>query len=499
MTTRPTVPIDMNAAGFKKTGHELIDTIAAFFENIRNQLVTGGATPAEVRAMLGNETLPAEGKSPDVIFARAAKLLLDQSLLNGHPKFFGYITSSPAPAGALADLLAAAVNPNVGANILSPVATEIEKQTIQWLAEFVGVSSSYGGLLVSGGNMANFTGFLAGRTVKAPKSIKENGLSNDSEKLLIYCSKAAHTWIEKAAILFGHGTNSLRWISIDEKNKIRISELEEKIKDDLSKNHKPMMVIGNAGDVSTGAVDDLQNLSGICKKYDLWFHVDGAYGIPAAVVPELKPMFDGIQDADSIALDPHKWLYSPLEAGCTLVKDPNHLLETYSSHPAYYNFGNDEEPSLVNFYEYGLQNSRGFRALKVWVGLQQAGRNGYEQMIRENVRLSKLLFNLADKNPDLEAVTQSLSIATFRFVPADLNDPEAEREKLNQLNEDLVNSLQQNGEVFLSNAVVSDKYCLRACIVNFRTTERDIHEVIDIVLKEGRKLYEELMLKNDID
>jgi glutamate/tyrosine decarboxylase-like PLP-dependent enzyme len=483
----------MHADEFRKAGHLLIDAIAEFLDSIRSKPVTPGETPGEVRAILGNESLPEKGRPTDTIFSRAAELLFNHSLLNGHPKFFGYITSSPAPAGALADLLAAAVNPNVGANILSPVATEIEKQTIQWLAEFIGVSPAYGGLLVSGGNMANFTGFLTGRNVKGPKSIKENGISNDSQKLLIYCPKTTHTWIEKAAILFGLGTNSIRWINTDQQNKMIITALEETINDDLAKNHKPLMVIGTAGDVSTGAVDDLRSIAAICKKYDLWFHIDGAYGIPAAVVPELKSIFRGIEEADSIALDPHKWLYSPLEAGCTLVKDPNHLLETYSSHPVYYNFDNNDEPSLLNFYEYGLQNSRGFRALKVWVALQQAGRSGYEKMIREDIRLSKLLFELADNHPELEAITQSLSIATFRFVPADIKDSSSREEMLNQLNEALLNSLQKKGEVFLSNAVVNDKYCLRCCIVNFRTTEKDIREVINIVIKEGKELYPEFV------
>ena len=417
-------------------------------------------------------------------------MLLNHSLLNGHPKFFGYITSSPAPIGALADLLAAAVNPNVGANILSPMATEIEKQTIKWLAEFIGVNTNYGGILVSGGNMANFTAFLAGRTAKAPKSIKENGISA-TDKLLVYCAKTTHTWIEKAVVLFGMGTNAIRWIETDAANKINIEALEQTIKEDLKNGYKPIMVIGNAGDVSTGAVDDLKGIAAVCKKYDLWFHVDGAYGIPAAVIPGLKNLFEGIEEADSIALDPHKWLYSPLEAGCTLVKDPNHLIETYSSHPVYYNFSNNDEPSTQNFYEYGLQNSRGFRALKVWMILQQVGRNGYIKMIGEDIELSKLLFKLAEKNAELEAITQNLSITTLRYVPQDYNTENKEA-YLNKLNEALLNDLQQGGEVFLSNAVVNEKYCLRSCIVNFRTSEKDIEEIIEIIVREGRKVHDKL-------
>ena len=271
---------------------------------------------------------------------------------------------------------------------------------------------------------------------------------------------------------------------------LKLTEQEARALHDITAyGFKPFMVIGTAGDVSTGAVDDLRGIATICKKYDLWFHVDGAYGIPAAVVPELKSVFDGIEEADSIALDPHKWLYSPLEAGCTLVKDPNHLIETFSSHPVYYNFGNSE-PMTQNYYEYGLQNSRGFRALKVWLSLQQLGRSGYVKLISEDIQLSKLLFDLAHQHPDLEAVTHHLSITTLRYVPANLSmDREQKEEYLNKLNEALLNTLQSGGEVFLSNAVVNGKYCLRSCIVNFRTTEKDIEEIIGIIVTEGGRAH----------
>jgi len=480
--------IESGKEEFREIGYYLVDAIADFLDGIKQKPVTSGESPKQLQAILGGASLPENGMPGKEIFSKATELLFDHSLLNGHPKFFGYITSSPAPLGALADLLAAVVNPNVGANILSPMATEIEKQTVQWLAEFIGVSPSYGGLLVSGGNMANFTAFLAARTVKAPAAIKENGIENSIQRLTVYCAATTHTWIEKAAVLFGLGTKAIRWISTDHQNKINIAVLEQTITNDLQNGCHPLMVIGNAGDVSTGAVDDLKSIAAVCKKYGLWFHIDGAYGIPAAVIPELKTLFVGIEEADSIALDPHKWLYSPLEAGCTLVKNPDHLIQTYSSHPVYYNFNSDESP-VHNYYENGLQNSRGFRALKVWIILQQAGRSGYEKMIAEDIRLSKLLFELASNHNELEAVTQNLSIATFRFVPADHHDEQNKEAYLNQLNEKLLNKLQHAGEVFLSNALINGKYCLRCCIVNFRTSEKDIYEVIEIVVSEGRKMH----------
>ncbi len=481
------IPIEMDKNEFKKIGHQLIDSIADFFDTIAERPVTTAETSQQLQSILGNNSLPETGGELSKIFANATFLLFDHSLLNGHPKFFGYITSAPAPAGVLAELLAAAVNPNVGANVLSPIATEIEKQTVKWLARFIGVDESYGGLLVSGGNMANFTAFLAARTAKGPKSIKAEGIKNGSQKMTVYCAQTTHTWIEKAVILFGLGTNAVRWIATDDANVMDNTALEKSIKKDEENGCHPLMVIGTAGDVSTGAVDDLKGIAAICKKYDLWFHVDGAYGIPAAVLPEFKTLFSGVEEADSIALDPHKWLYSPLEAGCTLVKDPNHLIAAYSSHPVYYNFSSDDEPSTLNFYEYGLQNSRGFRALKVWIMLQQMGINGYQKLIAADIELSRLLFELADKHKELQAITQNLSITTFRYVP--LNFDEKDESFLNTLNEQLLNSLQKKGKVFLSNAVIRGKYCLRCCIVNFRTTRKDIEEIIEIIVKEGKNVH----------
>ena len=482
--------MEMEKGEFRKIGHQLIDDISNFINSIDQKPVTANESPKQLQNILGNSTLPENGKPAAELISKATDLLFNHSLLNGHPKFLGYITSSAAPIGALADLLAASVNPNVGAHILSPIATEIEKQTIRWLAEFIGVSPNYGGLLVSGGNMANFTAFLAARTAKASSSIKEDGISNSTEKLTIYCSRTTHTWIEKAVILFGLGTKSIRWIKTTPDNKIDEAILEETIKADIKNGCKPIMVIGTAGDVSTGAVDNLKDISAICMKYNLWFHVDGAYGIPAAVCPEHNSLFDGIKEADSIAMDPHKWLYSPLEAGCILIKDPKHLNDTFSSHPEYYNFNSGQNDEAQNYYEYGLQNSRGFRALKVWLSLQQAGRSGYEKLINEDIGLSELLFQLAENHQELEAVTQNLSITTFRYIPITYkNGLENIDDYLNKLNEEIVNKLQTSGEVFLSNAIVNKKYCLRACIVNFRTSKKDIKEIVEIVVREGRKAH----------
>ena len=491
--TKRTAALSMSGDEFREVGHELVEQIATFLEEMPKGKVTEGEEPRAIRTHLKSADLPLKGVPAKALFSKVPQLLFDHSLFNGHPKFFGYITSSAAPIGALADLLAAAVNPNVGGYNLSPMATEIEKQTIQWIAELIGFPKDCGGILVSGGNMANFVGFLAGRTNKANWNVREKGLSEGEGRLVAYCSSTVHTWLEKGMDIYGFGTDSIRKVKTNENFQMDTNALETQIQKDIDAGYIPFLVVGTAGSVSTGEIDPLYDISKICKKYDLWFHVDGAYGAPVAVLPEAPGQLKGLSEADSVAVDPHKWLYTPLEAGCTLVRDPKNLLDTFSFHPEYYSFEhNDADPS-VNFYEYGPQNSRGFRALKVWLGIQQAGREGYIQMIQDDIKLSKILFELVSEHTEFEAFTNDLSICTFRYVPNDLDAENENRERyLNELNEALVTTLQANGEVFLSNAVIDGKYCLRSCIVNFRTTLSDIEALPEIILRTGKSIDEKL-------
>jgi len=485
--------LEIHGDEFRKLGHKLVDDVAEFLDGLPRRPVTRGESPQEIRRLLGSDTLPQSGSRPDALLDQTAKLLFDHSLFNGHPKFWGYITSSGAPIGLLADLLAATVNPNVGAAILSPVASEIEAQTIRWIADLIGYPRNCGGLLVSGGNMANFVCFLAARRMKVPWDIDAEGLSAARRRLIVYVSKETHAWIEKAAELFGMGTQSIRWIATNHDQQMDVHALEQQIIADRAANHFPIMVVGAAGTVSTGAIDPLPLIASICKKYDLWFHVDGAYGGPAAVLPDASAELLGLREADSIALDPHKWLYSPLEAGCSLVRNPNHLLETYSHHPAYYNFEGSEDDPPINYHEYGPQNSRGFRALKVWLGLRHVGRDGYVQMIGDDIALARVLYDAVGRHSELETATQHLSITTFRFVPLGLpNDAKTVEPYLNDLNEELLNRLQTSGEAFVSNAIVEGKYVLRACIVNFRTSLSDVEALPEIVVRLGRHLDSEM-------
>jgi aromatic-L-amino-acid decarboxylase len=486
-------PIDIDAAEFRRLGHDLVDRIADLLGTLPDRRVTAGLSPVQVRALIGEGPLPEQGAAPGEVLDHATRVLTENSLFNGHPRFWGFITSSPAPIGMLADLLAAAINPNGGAFVLSPVATEIERQAVRWVAELLGYPTNCGGIMVSGGNMANMVALLAARRARAAWDVRQEGLRGGAA-LVVYASGETHTWLQKATDLFGLGLTAVRWIDTDDEQRMKVSDLERAIQDDRKAGRAPFLVVGTAGTVSTGAVDPLVEIAAICRRHDLWFHVDGAYGAPAAVLPEASSDLKAISLADSIAVDPHKWLYAPIEAGCTLVRNAQHLHDAFAFHPRYYAFadgGSGEPPT--NFHEYGPQNSRGFRALKVWLALRQVGRAGYERMIRDDIELTRAMHDAVSRHSDLEAFTCQLSIATFRYVPRGVDRRAADAQAyLDELNKQIVERLQLGGEIFVSNAVIGGRYLLRACIVNFRTTREDVEAVPEIVARVGADVHAEM-------
>ena len=477
-------PLEIAPQDFRTLGYQLVDRIAAFLDSLPSRPVTPSEPPTDVRAALGSErTLPQHGADPAALLNRAADLLFEHSLFNGHPRFWGYVTSSAAPIATLAELLAASVNPNVGAWPLSPMASEIEAQTIRWIAEMLNYPTDCGGLFVSGGNMANIVCFLAARQAKAGPDVRKTGLTGS--RLRAYCSKETHTWIEKAADIAGLGTDAIRWIPVNHRMQMDVAALKKQIQSDLNAGDKPFLVAGTAGTVGTGAVDPLPELAAICRQFNLWFHVDGAYGGLAAILPDAPAEFAGLREADSVAADPHKWLYAPLEAGCVLVRNREDLRNAFAYHPPYYSFGVE----AINYFDHGPQNSRGFRALKVWLALQHAGREGYVQMISDDILLASKLFVRLSAHPEIQPFTQSLSIATFRFVPPDLaSRTEAIENYLDELNRELLARLQSSGKVYLSNTLIDGKFALRVCIVNFRTTAADIESLPPLVVSIGSEL-----------
>jgi len=482
---------ELTPAQFREAGHRLVDQIAEFLATIAEKPVAPSTSPHELRALIGGGGVPEQGTSPREILDHAASLMFANSTFNGHPRFFGYITSSAAPIGALADLLAAAVNSNCGAWGLSPMATEIERQAIRWIAELIGYSPEAGGILVSGGNVANMVCLITAIRAQAGWNVRARGVG-DPKRMRVYASSEVHTWLQKGADICGLGTDSFAPIAIDANEAMSIEALRRAIANDRANGLHPAIVVGTAGSVSTGAIDPLSEIAALCRAESLWFHVDGAYGAPAAMLKDAPAELRAIALADSVAVDPHKWLYAPLEAGCALVRNRKQMHDAFVFHPPYYAFDGAAEDPPTNFFEWGPQNSRGFRALKVWTTIRQVGRQGYVKMIGDDIELAREMHRLASASEELEAFTQSLSITTFRYVPRDLRADPTAADYLNSLNKALLARLQEEGIVYVSNAVIGDAFVLRACIVNFRTNTSDIQAVIDAAVAGGRALDREM-------
>lgn len=485
--------LDMPGDEFRSLGYALVDQIATFYDSFGSRELTREAGPKDIRKLLGTDELPEQGTDADKLLAEITPLLFDHSLHNGHPKFLGYITSSGAPLGALADLLAAAVNANLGKWDLSPVASEIESQTIRWLADLIGYERNGGGLMVSGGNMANFLAFVAARTAKAPWDLRDEGNYGDARRLTAYVSKETHTWVQKAADVCGLGAEGIRWIDTDAEGRMCVESLRARLREDRAAGRLPFLVVATAGSVGMGVIDPVRALADLCEEEDLWLHADGAYGAPAAVLPDAPDDLRALSLVDSVAMDPHKWLYCPIEAACVVTKHERALQDAFGFYPDYYLFDEEREAG-INYYEIGMQNSRGFRALKVWLALRRAGREGYSELIREDIRLAELLYAHAEAHEELSAHSINLSIATLRYVPADMSDDGSDETEsyLNSLNQALLAELQAGGELYLSNAIVDGRYLLRACIVNFRTSQDDIDAIPGMVVEIGRRLDGEL-------
>lgn len=472
----------MTPERFAELGHALVDRIAAHMAGLVGRPVTQGATAAQVRALLGDASLPQAGAEPDALLDEATQLLFEHSVHAAHPRFHGYVGGAAAPIGVLAELLAAAVNANVGLWHAAPMASEIEAQTVRWLAELVGYPAGCGGLLVSGGSMANTMALLAARRARLGSTVRERGLQGAA--LAVYASDQTHGWLPKALDMAGLGSAALRSIASDGAQRIDLRALQARIEADLDAGVAPLMVVGSAGTVATGAIDPLPALAALCRRHGAWFHVDGAYGAPAACLADAPHPLRALGEADSLALDPHKWLYAPLEAGCVLVREPRHLQEAFSQEASYY--GAPAEDVGPDFHQLGPQNSRGFRALKVWLALRMAGLDGYRRMIAGDIALARLLFQRLGATPRLEAATCSLGIVTFRYRPAGQHDEAA----LDAFNRRLLAHLQGDGRAYVSQALVGGRFMLRACIVNFHTSAADMHALAALVAELGDALWQ---------
>lgn len=425
--------------------------------------------------------LSAEGLPLDQLLAEC-RTIMDLSRHNGHPRFFGYVASPSTPIGAYADLIASALNANITCWRSGPAGTEIERLIVRWLGSLIGYDQQAKGLLTSGGSMANMIALLIASRRKTDTS--QCGLWNSGPPMTIYASEEVHMSIPKAADILGFGRDQVRVISCDERQRMRVDVLRQRIEADLHEGLRPFCVVGSAGTVNTGVVDQLSEIARVATEFDLWFHVDGAYGAPGVLDQRKKDLFAGLERADSVSLDPHKWLYVPVDAGCLLFRDAGTAMGAFSTEDADYikTHGYSDEEAFA-FWDYGVELSRRFRALKVWLTLQYYGTRRIAEAIAEDISLAAYLGELVSNADDFELLAPvELSICCFRYVPrAGMSDAE-----LNQLNERIMALVQKGGRAYVSNATVNGRFALRACITNFRTTKADIDATVEAIRDAAR-------------
>ncbi|MCG6922895.1 MAG: aspartate aminotransferase family protein [Acidobacteria bacterium] len=471
---------DLDPEEVRRLGHRAADLVADHCATRTNGPVFGKVGGG---AAVFDEPLPEVGCPADEVLDAAREHVLTHPFGNSHPRFFAFINATADPLGTVADYLASAMNSNCWGG--DHAAIHVEDRVIHWIAEILGLPASTEGILTSGGSMANFTALAAARRAKSPR-VREDGLVG-TLPLVVYASEEAHSCVDKAVDLLGMGTRQLRTIPTDERFRIRVDLLRKAIEVDRADGLRPAIVVGNAGSVNTGVIDPLDELADTCAREDLWFHVDGAYGAMACVSPELRPLFVGLERADSVATDPHKWLYVPFEAGATLVREPGRLADAFRRPAAY--LVHDPDGPLVGpvlFNERGPELSRGFKALKVWMGLKRHGRKGYAAAVEHDVAMARFLAEEVRGREDFELLAEpGLSIVNFRYRPRGRMLEEAD---LDRLNRRIANRLVASGAFFFAPTIVRGRTWLRIAIVNFRTREDDLQALVDEAARAGRAI-----------
>lgn len=487
----PVKDLDWEPVRARAFGEGVLDIWETFLAELRTLPVARRHGTEEVRRAVLRD-VPAEPLDRRALLAYLREIVLEHSTYPGHPGFMAYVTGAGTVPGAAADLLAAAVNQNVGGWRLAPAATEIELFLLSWFGKKFGLGDRAGGLLTSGGAMANLIALKLARDAKAGFDVNRAGVAAGPH-LALYASTEVHAVIERAAAMLGLGTDALRQVPVDKRFRMEVGRLEEMIRRDLQEGRRPIAVVASAGTVSTGAIDPLPEVAAVCAEHDLWFHVDGAYGAVAALTEELQPLFRGLEHADSIAFDPHKWLYTPHSGGALAVRDPRLLKKSFSAAPSYIHEDKALTRRGVDFAGMGPQFSRSFSALKIWTSLLAHGWSAYERRICHDVALARYLHERAKEHPALEPIGEpTLSIACFRYVPPDLLRGRQRKGYLNRLNERLMAEIQMDGRVYPSNAVLNGRFVLRACIVNFRTEAEQIDLLLEVAAELGAALDAEL-------
>jgi aromatic-L-amino-acid decarboxylase len=480
--------LDPSPEQFRSWANAAIELMAEYLGTIRDRRLYPSTNSRQIREQL-DSSLPEEPTNFDELLHTFRDTLIELSRHNGHPRMFGYVQAPGTAIAALADLLASALNANLTAWRSAPAAVELERLTIAWINQIIGFNRNAAGLFVSGGSMANMAALAAARRAKAPAQIQDKGAHRCAQALRVYASEETHHSVAKAAAMLGIGRDNVRLISVDERYKINLDQLVAAIEEDRAAGHLPICVVANAGTVATGAFDPLRQISEIARRFNLWLHVDGAYGGFAAVAPSARPLFASIEEADSVALDPHKWLYLPVDCGCILYRDPEAARAAFAHEAEYTRVIGQEADEAFAFWDYGPELSRRFRALKVWMLLKGVGLQALSEAIEKDLVCARHFEKLVKNSDDFEMLASvELSIFCFRHLPARLKRALAaaspsEREEIEQQldahNERLLLALQRDGSSYLSNARLRGRFSLRGCVMNYRTTLRDMEILLD--------------------
>lgn len=473
--------LDVSSRKFQQWIEHAGRLITDFYDQMGDSKVFTGKSPEQVIALF-NEALPRAPSSVENVLAKVQDDVLGSITNSPGPRYFGYITGGGNQVAVLAEMIKASLNQNNLKWHSSPVSTEMEKLVMRWVAEFIGYPTSSAGVLLSGGSVANHNSLAVARKIKAPVDIAEEG-AYGSPPMTVYVSAEGHSSFDKAVDMLGIGKKYLRKIPVDEAMQMNVSALDAQIRKDKKAGFHPICAIAVAGTTNTGTVDDLGAIADICERHNLWFHVDAAYGGPAAKVESVSALFKGIERADSVVVNPHKWLYVPFEAGGMLVKDPAHLRATFSTIPDYLKSDRADD-HRTDLMEYNLPLTKEFKALKVWMTIKTYGADKLRATIQEDINKASYLVERIKETDKLEVMAPApLSIVCFRF-----NLGVQKERDVNELNDAIVKKIEQDGRIFLTGTKVGGQTALRVCFINHRTGYEDVDYIIEVVLNIAEEL-----------
>jgi glutamate/tyrosine decarboxylase-like PLP-dependent enzyme len=467
----------------RELGHKMVNDMMDYLQTVRER-PAWSAPPVDLAASL-REPLPQHPQPAEGVYSDFTRQVLPFNKNNIHPRFWSWVEGGGTPFGMLADMLASGMNANLAIGNHAPV--YVERQVLDWSKEMFGFPGSAGGILTSGGSMANITALVVARNQFLQAGIKHKGLRTVPGQMMVYGSSETHNCLFKGVEVIGIGSDNFRKVPVDGDYRIRLDLLEQTIRADREAGHLPFCIIGNAGTVNTGAIDDLAGLATIAGKEKLWFHVDGAFGAIPKLLPEFDQRLKGLEAADSLSFDFHKWLYMNYEVGCVLIRDRVAHRDAFAS-PVNYLLSHERGLSAGpdTFANYGMELSRGFKALKVWMLLKEHGIQKYARLVRQNLDQAQYLGQLIADSPDLELVAAiSLNIVCYRYNPGGLDE-----KSLNNLNREILMRLHEQGIAVPSYTILGGRYAIRVAITNHRSSREDF----DLLVSASRRLGHELTI-----